>query len=112
MTKTIQLYSNINYPSNSRIVKYMTKTIQLYSNINYPKLIQNMIFAFNFIVFSLQTLVTIMVLEQNSFKFQSQRQKYLVFDFLANDLRLIKSCLFVHMHVQLKNKITVGFCTL
>ena len=83
--------------SNSRIVKYMTKTTQLYSNIKYPNFIQNMIFALNFMVFSLQTLVTILV-EQNSFKFQSQRQKFLVFDFLTNDLRLKKSCLFVYMY--------------
>ena len=83
--------------SNSRIVKYLTKTTQLYSNIKYPNFIQNMIFALNFMVFSLQTLVTILV-EQNSFKFQSQRQKFLVFDFLTNDLRLKKSCLFVYMY--------------
>ena len=52
----------------------MTNTTQLYSNIKYPTFVQNMILALNFMVFSLQTLATILE-EQNSFKFQSQRQK-------------------------------------
>ena len=54
--------------SNSRIVKYMTKTTQLSSNVKYPRFVQNMILALNFMVFSLQTLVTILQ-EQNGFKF-------------------------------------------
>ena len=59
--------------SNSRIVKYMTKTTQIYSISNIPKLVQNMILALNFMVFSLQTLATI--LEEKKFKISEPKTK-------------------------------------
>ena len=75
--------------SNSRIVKYLTKTTQIYCKIKYPRFVQNMILAKWFLVLKpLRQLE-----EQNRISEPKTKVKGLI----TNDLRLIKSCLFVHM---------------